>query len=206
MAQDLAATRAFFATRAATWEDRFPDDDPAYERAVAALRPASGTVVLDVACGTARAAPFLRRAVGPSGIVVAVDATWEMLHAARVKGRNESASLALADGMNLPLADGSVAAVLAAGYLTHVGNMGQALLELARLTVVGGRLAVFHPIGRAALAARHGHPLSEHDPLDPRQFGPGLNAAGWRLESAHDESDYYLVIAERQDREVGDNR
>jgi Dak1 domain len=37
----LAETRAFFAPRAAAWEERFPDDDPAYGAAVAelALRP-----------------------------------------------------------------------------------------------------------------------------------------------------------------------
>ena len=58
----------FFATRAATWDERFPDDGPRYERAVAELAPRRGGVAVDVGCGTGRALPFLRAAVGPAGV------------------------------------------------------------------------------------------------------------------------------------------
>ena len=47
---EIASTRAFFAPRAAGWEDRFPDDGPSYEQAVAELEPPAGGAVLDAAC------------------------------------------------------------------------------------------------------------------------------------------------------------
>jgi len=68
----LAENRAFFAPRAATWEERFPDDDPAYAAAVAEVGLRAGQTALDAGCGTGRALPHLRAAVGPGGRVLAV--------------------------------------------------------------------------------------------------------------------------------------
>ncbi len=47
-ARPLDDTQAFFAARAATWDARFPDDGPAYERAAAELAPPHGGTVLDL--------------------------------------------------------------------------------------------------------------------------------------------------------------
>lgn len=195
--RDLAATRGFFAARAAGWEERFPDDGPAFEAAVAELAPPAGGVALDAACGTGRALPLLRRAVGPAGTVVGVDVTAEMLGEATRLGRRAVADLVLGDVGRLALADRSVDAVLAAGMLPHVNGPAGGLAELARVTRPGGRLALFHPIGRAALAARHGR---EPDPGDVRA-DPAVRAllkgAGWDPELVDDGRDRYLVVARR---------
>ena len=66
----LEETRAFFAPRAATWDERFPDDAPAFARAVKELDLSIGSCVLDVGCGTGRAFEVLRAGVGPTGHVV----------------------------------------------------------------------------------------------------------------------------------------
>jgi hypothetical protein len=88
----LTETRAFFAPRAATWEQRFPDDDPAYAAAVAELRPRPGQTALDVGCGTGRALPHLRAGVGPDGQVVGFDLTPEMLATAAATAATPMAS------------------------------------------------------------------------------------------------------------------
>ncbi len=196
--QDLDATRAFFALRAAGWEERFPDDEPRYRAAVADLDPPPGGTVLDIASGTGRVLPLLRSAVGSAGHVLAVDITPEMLGAARAKGRDRVAALLLADGLRLPLAAAAVDAVFAAGYLPHVPTLAPALVELARVTRPSGRLAVFHPVSRAALAARQGRDLALDDPLDPGLLTVALAASGWRPRSFDDGPDRYLALAVRQ--------
>ena len=194
---DLAHTQEFFGPRAAEWDDKFPDDGPVYARAVADLAPAPGGIVLDAGCGTARAAEHLRAAVGSHGLVLAVDATPEMLAAASAAGRLALASLVLTDAGRLPLPDGSVQAVFAAGLLPHVPDPVASLAELARVTRSGGRLAIFHPISRAALAARHGREPAPDDILDPANITPALDASGWALISVDDSDSRYLTVARR---------
>jgi SAM-dependent methyltransferase len=85
--------------------------------------------------------------------------------------------------------------VFAAGFVTHLDDPSAGLAELRRVTRPGGRLAVFHPIGRATLAARHGHGPGADDLLDPRNLGHALAAAGWRLDELDDGTHRYLALA-----------
>ncbi len=194
---ELDLTRTFFGPRAAGWDAKFPDDGPAYGAAVAELGPPVGGVVLDAGCGTARAAAPLREAVGPGGLVLGADATPEMLASALGAGRQALASLLLTDTARLPLPDGVVDAVFAAGLIPHVPDPVAALAELARITRPGGRLALFHPISRAALAARHGTVPSPADIMDPANIQPALEAAGWAVDRIED-ADRYLALARRE--------
>jgi SAM-dependent methyltransferase len=195
---DRAAIQAFFATRAAGWEDRFPDDGPAFAAAVAALGPPGGGVVLDAACGSGRALPFLRMAVGDTGTVVGLDITPEMLQEATRRGRRSQAVLVLGDVDRLPLPDASIDAVLGAGLLPHLNDPMNALRELARVTRAGGRLGLFHPIGRVALAARHGHSPSSDDIRAEGAIRRLLDATGWDTDLVDDSQDRYLVVATRR--------
>jgi len=195
--QQLKEVQAFFATRAAGWEQRFPDDDPAYEKAVAELAPPPGSRVLDAGSGTGRAMPFLRRAVGADGQVVALDATFEMLAEAASHGRQDTGTLVQADGEVLPFRAGAFQAIFAAGFVPHLTSPAHGLKELARVTASGGRLAIFHPIGRATLAARHGGTPSDDDVVSPARLPSLLFAAGWQLEKLEDSPHRYLALAER---------
>ncbi|MFJ6748606.1 class I SAM-dependent methyltransferase [Streptomyces sp. NPDC091266] len=190
--------RAFFAPRAADWDAKFPDDGPAYAAGVAELGLREGEKVLDAGCGTGRALPALRAAVGPGGTVLGADLTPEMLAAAVGAGRARQAALLLADVTRLPLRDAALDAVFAAGLVSHLPDSAAGLAELARVVRPGGRLALFHPIGRAALAARKGRPLTPDDLRAEPNLRPLLAGSGWDLVRYVDEDARYLALAVRR--------
>jgi SAM-dependent methyltransferase len=198
MADDRAErvrTQEFFGARAAGWDAKFPDDAPRYAAAIAEVSPGAGGFVIDAGCGTGRALPLLRAAVGPSGTVLGVDLTPEML--AQASAHRADAALVLADCARLPLPDGVADLVFGAGLISHLPAPEDGLREFARVSRRGGRLALFHPIGRAALAARHGREITPDDLRAEPNLRPLLAASGWRLTDYVDADDRYLAVAER---------
>ncbi|MFG2722142.1 class I SAM-dependent methyltransferase [Streptomyces sp. NPDC048416] len=198
MPEDHAHVQEFFAARAADWDRKFPDDGPAYAAAVAELGLSRGDAVLDAGCGTGRALQPLRAAVGPGGTVVGLDLTPEMLAEATRAGRDQYATLVCADVSRLPLRTASTDVVFGAGLISHLPQPAENLRELGRVTRPDGRLALFHPIGRAALAARQGRHLTDDDLRAEPRLRPLLASAGWRLLSYADEDERYLAIAVRE--------
>ncbi|TKK86284.1 class I SAM-dependent methyltransferase [Herbidospora galbida] len=186
---DKDETRAFFAARATTWDDTFPDDGPAFAAAVARLELRPGLVALDAGCGTGRAMPLLR---DHTDRVVGVDLTPEMARKASERG-----PVLIGDAFRLPFADATIGGILAAGLIGHLGDPRGTLLEFARVARAGARLALFHPVGRAVLAARRGRELSPDDIRAEHRITPLLRATGWEPVHFHDEDDHYLAVARR---------
>lgn len=197
MSDDHTHVQEFFTARAADWDARFPDDGPAYAAAVAELGLREGGRVLDAGCGTGRALPPLRAAVGASGVVIGADLTPAMLTAAVRAGRDRDGCLLLADVTALPVRTESLDAVFGAGLVSHLPDPVENLRELARVVRPGGLLALFHPIGRAALAARQGRQITPDDLRAEGNLRSLLAGSGWRMTSYVDEDARFLALAVR---------
>jgi len=64
----------------------------------------------------------------------------------------------------------------------------------------GARLALFHPVGRAALARRHGRQLDADDLRSEPRIRRLLADAGWECTAVDDAEDRWLVLAVRLSR------
>jgi SAM-dependent methyltransferase len=194
---NISGLRNFFGPRAGTWDARFPDDEPEFAVAVRALRLPAGGSALDAGCGTGRAVALLREAVGRSGTVVAIDATPEMLEAATRARRGDDAAFVLGDVCRPPIRPCVFDGVLAAGLVTHFPHPPDGLQQLASMTRIGGHVALFHPVGRATLAKRHGHPLRRSDIRAPENIRAAFVQAGCALVEIDDSESRYLAVATR---------
>jgi ubiquinone/menaquinone biosynthesis C-methylase UbiE len=98
----------------------------------------------------------------------------------------------------LPLDDCCVDAIHAQGILPHLADPASALREWHRVVRPGALLAVFHAIGRVALAAIHRRTPSDDDVLAGGQLARLLDEAGWNLESVDDAPERFLALARRR--------
>lgn len=104
-----------------------------------------GETVLDLGCGGGIDSLLAARRVGPTGRVIGVDFTPEMLSSAQRSVQEAQATqvtFLLADGEALPLAEASVDAAFANGSLNLVPDKDRVLAEIYRVLRPGGRLVL----------------------------------------------------------------
>jgi SAM-dependent methyltransferase len=121
-----------------------------------------------------------------------------MLQVARPRAEQARAGLVLADAVTLPLAGGCLDAIFAAGLLSHLPDPLLALSELARVSREHAVLVLFHPIGRAALARKHGRELTAEDTQAEPVLTDLLARSGWHLDGYDDGAGRFLAVARRR--------
>jgi SAM-dependent methyltransferase len=131
------------------WQERFTDGaDAEYEEQIlplAASHLAGPGRILDVGCGEGQVSRMAARLAGVSA-VVGVDPTWAQLTTAAERGGG--VGLARAEASRLPFGAGTFDAVVACLVFEHIEAVDQALAEVGRVLVPGGRFVFFlnHPL------------------------------------------------------------
>jgi ubiquinone/menaquinone biosynthesis C-methylase UbiE len=153
------------------------------DRVVQALEVRPGARVADVGAGGGYFTFRLARAVGPSGLVYAVDVDPQMTAYIAERARAESltnveAVLAAPDDPGLPRE--GVDLVFVCNTFHHISNRADYFRRLRAHLRPGGRLAVvdYKPEGWFARLFRHATP--------PEVIRSELQAAGYRLQREHD--------------------
>jgi SAM-dependent methyltransferase len=104
-----------------------------------------GETVLDLGSGAGFDAFLAAVRVGPTGHVIGVDMTPEMIEKARANaaaGGDANVEFRLGDIENMPVEDGSVDLVISNCVLNLVPDKSKAFREIVRVLKPGGRLAV----------------------------------------------------------------
>jgi len=102
-----------------------------------------GDKVLDVATGTGKNLPILRKMVGESGLVVGVNISFSMLrYAKRITRKYQNIVLIRANASHLPLRDGYFDGVFHVGGINTFEEKELAVKEMFRVARLGAKIVI----------------------------------------------------------------
>jgi predicted methyltransferase len=164
-----------------------------------ALKP--GTTVADIGTGVGYMLPYLSRAVGPSGRVMAEDIFDDFLNVAKQRAADQKlANVAFVKGTETDprLADNSVDVILALDSYHHYNYPEKMLAAFVQALRAGGRLVVVEYYKRPN--AMPGGDAVKHIRLDEPDLVREIERNGFRKVSEHEhiKGSQYMVVFERK--------
>ena len=117
--------------------------------------------MLDVATGTGKLHPYLLRAVGESGRVIAFDFSFKMLQQVKKKPLGNNLDCFQASAMAIPLPTGLCDTIVCFAAFPHFADQLKALREMARAAKKGAPIFIVHLMSRGELLKHHGN----HSPV-----------------------------------------
>jgi ubiquinone/menaquinone biosynthesis C-methylase UbiE len=196
-----ADRKVFFNEAASTWDKQFSEKVLAefLEKLVPKFNIVSGQKVLDVGTGTGILIPSLVQAVGPSGLIVAVDFAEKMVEICRRKYSGlPNVKVELQDVEELDFPPDCFDAITCFGLFPHIENKQKALFEMNRVLKRKGKLIISHALSSNEIREIHRNASSvvANDVMPIKEeMNHLLKNAGFVMCHIEDEPGCYLCVA-----------
>jgi len=194
--------KEYFNNAAGTWDERFhtPMLSSFLEKLVPQFGLKTEQNILDVGTGTGVTIPYLIRAVGPSGLVTAIDYSEKMVQICKTKHSHiKNVSIKVGNIEDAFPAE-SFDAIICFGVFPHLDNKENALQNINNMLKPSGKLVIAHAISSEELKAHH-KKVSEqvaHAMLPKKsKMIQLLEQAGFTQISIKDDPGCYLCIAHK---------
>ncbi len=196
-----AAKRSVFGALASSWDAAKPGEAIAagVGRGLALLGDLSGLDVVDLGCGPGRLEPYLLPRLG-TGSVVAVDFAPEMVERGAASCPDPRVTWLCRDVLDTGLGGSCADLVLCFNAFPHFPDGAAVLGEARRWLRPGGRLLLWHDLGRERLAQVHRRagPAVEGDLLFPvAVLAETARREGFVVERAEEDEESYTFLARR---------
>jgi ubiquinone/menaquinone biosynthesis C-methylase UbiE len=148
----------------------------------------TGMTILEVGCGRGAGAKLIHKTFKPSRLHI-LDLDIEMMHKAKKYLSSTSLhtlNLLVGDSVELPFKAGCLDALFGFGFLHHVPNWRQALLEITRVLKPGGMyyMEELYPSLYQNAITKHILLHPEHDRFTSKDLRSEMHAAGLSLINA----------------------
>jgi demethylmenaquinone methyltransferase/2-methoxy-6-polyprenyl-1,4-benzoquinol methylase len=196
-----AARRAAFGALAATWDAAKPREaiEAGVVRGLDLLGDVRGLRAIDLGAGPGRLEPFLLPRLG-DGRVVAVDFSPEMVVRGAMEVHDPRVTWLCRDVLDAGLPAACADLVLCFDAWAHFPDGPAVLREVRQWLTPGGRLLLWHDVGRERLAEVHrraGHAVS-NDLLPPvESLAVAVREAGLSVVRAEEDDRSWTLFARR---------
>lgn len=187
----------FFNSVAERWDDtRSPNPDK-LELLVNMAGVISGEHVLDVGCGTGVLSPFLKKAVGDTGRITAIDFAAEMIARAAEKNKNLAGVCYIIGDITTFRPEVCFDKIICLNFFPHIADKPAFMRNMKTMLASGGSLIIMHDISRSAVNAVHGSSAAVKRDVLPTAGAvvAMLHEAGYSVGAVHDNDELYFVKA-----------
>ncbi|MEW6377360.1 MAG: class I SAM-dependent methyltransferase [Thermodesulfobacteriota bacterium] len=138
--------RDYFDRHASSWDEmlRYNERGSDLLELISWFGLTGGDWVLDVGTGTGILLPLIRQVIGPKGILVGFDFSFQMLEKAKLRQCPGETILINANVESLPFQSGLFDQIICFSAFPHFPDKAKALLEMMRVLKGGGKLFIAH--------------------------------------------------------------
>lgn len=202
---EQAAIAAFFDSCAqrGLMADFTPEERSKIPRLLARWNIQPGMRILEPGCGLGRLTRILAEAVGPGGLVMALDMSEEMLRRAAQRAALPNTTVRKGSVYEIPSEDGFFDQVICFCAFPHFTRKREALREMARVLRPGGSLCISHLSGRERLNRFHQETqsvVSNHLLPAGEEMRGMVEAAGLRVEHLKDTDEEFCLHAVKEEK------
>ena len=193
------AHRDYFNGLASQWDDKMPNDPILFDYLIRFnIQP--GSRVLDIGAGTGRMTRHLMKRVGKKGCIVAEDIADRMLWKGMRQLDYPCIFWVCDDVMRLSFRDQVFDKVLCFSAFPHFTDPLEALKEMNRVLICGGRLLILHTCSSEQLNALHASlegPVNKDKLPGIQEMRTLLRESGYKTVQMIENEDLYWVEAEK---------
>lgn len=192
--------KAFFDKVATEWDSKNHHYPRKIKDIMNILKPKPGDHVLDVGCGTGVLIPYLLESIGPTGRVVGLDYSKNMLRIAREKFPKQTypnVDFVLADVMAFET-DDLFDIVICYSSFPHFPDKESSIKKMAELLKPRGKLAICHSQGRNYINKMHkdmGGDMAKVELPSVDIVSQFMVEANLNVQIAIDDDEKYVLVA-----------